>query len=219
MYRGSIFMKLRVLLAEDHRVLLEGLRLIVEPECEVVGTAVDGRELVSLAGRLQPDLVLLDVAMPLLNGIEAARQIRSENPDIKLIFVTMQTGRHYVREAFDLGASGYLLKQSAGSEILTAIRHVQSGRFALSPALLEQIPDPGQSLRQNPGKLFGSLTPRQREVLQLVAEGRAAKEIAELLFVSVKTVEFHKKHLMAQLGVRGSTELVRYAVEQGWVSS
>jgi len=198
-------------------LLLEGLRLIVEPACEVVGTAVNGRELVLLASRLRPDLVLLDVTMPLLNGIEAARQIRSENPEIKLIFVTMQTGRNYVREAFDLGASGYVLKHSAASELLTAIRDVQSGRFALSPVLAEQMPDVDQPTDQNPGKLFGSLTPRQREVLQLVAEGRAAKEIADLLFVSVKTVEFHKKHLMAQLGVRGSTELVRYAVEQGWV--
>ena len=212
-------MKPRILIADDHRLVLEGLRKIIETEFEIVGIAADGRELVEEAKRLNPDIVLLDVAMPLLNGIEAARQIKAHHPSVKLIFVTMQTSRDYVREAFEIGASGYVSKLEAGSELISAIKHVYAGRFALSPSLSERLLGHVLEPHENPTKLFTALTPRQREVLQLVAEGKSAKQIADMLFISVKTVEFHKKHLMEELRLTNSAELVRYAVEQGWVQS
>jgi DNA-binding NarL/FixJ family response regulator len=212
-------MKPRILLADDHQLVLEGLRKLIEEECDIIGSAANGRELVAAAKQLNPDIVLLDMTMPLLNGIEAARQIKAENPEIKLIFLTMQTNRDYVREAFEVGASGYVSKLEAASDLLTAIKHVQAGRFALSPSLSGRLLNRQIEPHENPMKLFSALTPRQREVLQLVAEGKSAKQIADLLFISVKTVEFHKKHLMEELRVQNSAELVRYAVEQGWVHS
>ncbi len=192
---------------------------MIRSQCEIVGTATDGRQLVSLAAELKPDIVFLDVAMPLLNGIEAARQIKRTNARVKIIVVTMQLSREYVREAFEAGASGYVLKQAAGSELLTAIQDVQQGRFYVSPLISDRFLGRSLAPDENPSKLFSALTARQREVLQLVAEGKSAKEIGALLFISVKTVEFHKKHLMEELNLRSSAELVRYAVEHGWVSS
>lgn len=211
--------KLRVLVADDHRLVLEGLVGILNRECEIVGTATTGREVVDLAERLDPDIVLMDVAMPLLNGIEAARQIKRSDRNTIIIFVTMQTSRDYVREAFDAGASGYVLKQAAAAELLNAIREVALGRFYVSPTLSERLTGDTLPSDVNPLKLFSALTPRQREVLQLVAEGKSAKEIALNLFISVKTVEFHKKHLMEQLNLKSTAELIRYAVEHGWVAS
>jgi DNA-binding NarL/FixJ family response regulator len=211
--------KPRVLIADDHRLVLEGIEKIVETECEIVGTVTTGRDLVSAVDELNPDVILLDVAMPLLNGIEAARQIRRKNPNVKLIYVTMQVNRDYVREAFDAGASGYVVKQAAASDLLNAIREVQQGHYFLSPMISDRFLKHTPPADQNPSKLFRSLTPRQREVLQLVAEGKSAKEIASLLYISLKTVEFHKKHLMEELNLRSTPELVRYAVEHGWVSS
>ncbi len=212
-------MKPRILMADDHLLLLEGLSKIVDVDCEIVGTATNGRELLSLAGELKPDVILLDITMPLLNGIEAARQIQQTDPQIKIIFVTMQLNRDYVREAFAAGASGYVLKQAAASELMTAIREVQQGLFFVSPMISERFLGYSPPPDQNPSKLFTSLTPRQREVLQLVAEGKSAKEIAALLCISVKTVEFHKKHLLEELNLRSTPELIRYAVEHGWVAS
>ncbi len=212
-------MRPRILLADDHRLVVEGLKKLIETECDIVGSVANGRDLVATARELRPDIVLLDIAMPLLNGIEAARQIKAENPSVKLIFLTMQTNREYVREAFEIGASGYVAKLEAASDLISAIKHVYAGRFALSPSLSEQLLGHQIEPHQNPAKLFGVLTPRQREVLQLVAEGKSAKQIADLLFISVKTVEFHKKHLMEELRLHSSAELVRYAVEQGWVHS
>ncbi|MBV8709034.1 MAG: response regulator transcription factor [Acidobacteriaceae bacterium] len=212
-------MKPQVLIADDHQLVLEGLKKLIETECDIVGSVSNGRDLVTAAKQLNPDIVLLDLAMPLLNGIEAARQIKADNPGVKLIFLTMQTNRDYVREAFEVGASGYVAKMEAASDLLSAIRDVQAGRFALSPSLSERLLGHQMEPHQNPTRLFSALTPRQREVLQLVAEGKSAKQIAEMLYISVKTVEFHKKHLMDELRVQNSAELVRYAVEQGWVHS
>lgn len=209
--------KPRVLIADDHRLFLEGLKAIIENQCEIVGSVIDGRKLVSMAAELRPDIVFVDVAMPLLNGIEACRQIKRMNPRIRIIVVTMQLSRDYVREAFEAGASGYVLKQAAASELLTAICDVQQGRYFVSPLISDRFLGHSPSPNENPAKLFSVLTARQREVLQLVAEGKSAKEIAALLFISVKTVEFHKKHLMEELSLRSSAELVRYAVEHGWV--
>ena len=211
-------MKPRVLIADDHRLVVEGLVKILERECELVGIVSNGREMIAEAIERSPDVVLLDVAMPLLNGIEAARQMKRERPAIKIIFVTMQMNRDYVQEAFRAGASGYVLKQAAASELIVAIREVQVGRFFLSPMISDRFLGRQLTPGESPVKLFTNLTARQREVLQLVAEGRPAKEIAALLFISVKTVEFHKKHLMEELSVRNTAELIRYAVEHGWVS-
>ncbi|MBV8551159.1 MAG: response regulator transcription factor [Acidobacteriaceae bacterium] len=210
--------KPRILIAEDHQLVLEGIKRIVEPECVVAGTATTGQEVLSLASELKPDVILLDIALPLLNGIEVARKLKVSCPNTKIIFVTMQLNRDYIREAFEAGGSGYVLKQAAASDLLAAIREVQRGRFYLSP-MLSEVNGGTASTEETPARLFGSLTPRQRQVLQLVAEGKPAKEIAGLLTISVKTVEFHKKHLMQQLNVRSTAELIRYAVEHKWVAS
>lgn len=212
-------MRPRVLIAEDHQLVLEGLARIIEGQCELIGTASNGRELISRADELKPDIILLDIAMPLLNGIEAARQIKLKHPNTKIIFVTMQLNRDYVREAFQAGGSGYVLKQAAGSELMSAINEVQQGRFFVAPAVSGRLLGHPVPTGENPAKLFSTLTGRQREVLQLVAEGKSAKEIAGLLFISVKTVEFHKKNLMEELNLHSTAELVRYAVENGWVAS
>ncbi len=218
MNERDLAIKPRVLIAEDHQLVLEGVKRIVETECLIAGTATTGPEVLSLTEALDPDVVLLDIAMPLLNGIEVARKLKASHPDTKIIFVTMQLNRDYIREAFDAGGSGYVVKQAAASDLIAAIREVQRGRFYLSPMLSE--PNGGTpSAEETPARLFRSLTSRQRQVLQLVAEGKPAKEIAGLLNISVKTVEFHKKHLMQELKLRSTAELIRYAVEHRWVAS
>lgn len=211
-------MKPTVVIADDHQLVLEGLKKVLENECKIVGTATNGRELIALAEALKPDIIVLDMAMPLLNGIEAVRQIKAKHPTTKFIFVTMQLGRDYIREAFEAGASGYVPKQAAPLELLTALRTVTQGDFYLSPTASGEFLGYQPSPNENPAALFRALTPRQREVLQLVAEGRSAKQIASLLCISVKTVEFHKKRLMDELNLHGTAELVRYAVEHGWVA-
>ena len=212
-------MKPTIVIADDHQLVLEGLKRVVECEGTVIGTVTNGRELVAMAETLKPDIILLDVAMPLLNGIEAARQIKASLPETKFIFVTMQLSREFIREAFEAGASGYVLKHAAASELGLAIRQVSQGEFFVSPTASERFLGYQAPLNKDPSLLFTALTPRQREVLQLVAEGKSGKEIASLLFISVKTVEFHKKRLMEELNLGGTAELVRYAVEQGWVST
>ena len=211
-------MKPRVLIADDHKLVVEGLAKILEGECQLVGVVGNGRDVVANVMQHNPEVVLLDVAMPLLNGIEAARQIKRERPDTKIIFVTMQLNRDYIREAFQAGACGYVAKQAAASELITAISEVQRGRFFLSPMISDRYLGRDLSPGESPAKLFTALTSRQRQVLQLVAEGKPAKEIAGLLFISVKTVEFHKRHLLDELKLRSTAELIRYAVEHGWVA-
>ncbi|MBV8831169.1 MAG: response regulator transcription factor [Acidobacteriaceae bacterium] len=211
--------RIRAVIADDHCLFMEGMKRLISMHCDIVGTVTNGRDVVSLACETGPELVFLDIAMPLLNGIEAARQIRKRNPAAKIIFVTMHFNRDYVREAFEAGASGYVMKHAAVSDLSAAIREVQQGRYYLSPMISERFLGRTLEPNESPSKLFSALSPRQREVLQLVAEGKSAKEIAALLFISVKTVEFHKKHLMDELNLRNSAELVRYAVENGWVAS
>lgn len=209
----------RVLVADDHHILVEGVRRILETEYDVAGTATNGREVVDLATRLHPDVVILDVGMPLLNGIEAARHIRSSAPAIKIVFLTQQADRAYVHEAFRSGASAYVLKQSAADELLKAMQDVIAGRFYISPSVTSDEVKARFDPSRNPSELFGgNLTPRQREVLQLVAEGKGAKEIATLMGISVKTVEFHKSAIMDELGMRTTAELTRYAIEHGIIS-
>lgn len=210
----------RLLIGDDHPLVLEGVRRVLEKEFEIAGVAGDGRALVDAAKRLEPDLVLLDIAMPLLNGIEAARQIRQAVPRAKLIFITQHQDRNYIQAAFRTGASGYVLKQSAPTDMLTALREALAGRFFVTGSLLQGLPAELFNPEQNPGDLFGSsLTPRQREVLQLVAEGKSAKEIADILKISPKTVEFHKSVIMDELGMRTTAELTRFAVAHGIVTT
>lgn len=206
----------RIVLADDHRVLLEGVRKLLESEFTVVGAAGDGRELVEMALTLQPDVAVLDIGMPMLNGIEAARQILEKAEGVKIVFLTQQTDQAYVREAFRAGARAYVVKQAAASELLHALRAAVRGEYFVSPALVSRDAAARMQPNVNPGELFGgALTPRQREVLQLVAEGKAGKEIAALLGISPKTVEFHKACIMDQLGIKSTAELTRYAIEHG----
>lgn len=203
------------MLADDHPLILEGLRRVLEPEFEIAGMAANGRELVRLTIELHPDAVLVDVGMPELNGIEAARQIKRMLPATKVLFVTQVEDRAYARAAFQAQASAYLLKQSVVAELPTAIHEALAGRFYVS-ASLRGLLDGRFDPKQSPAALVGEqLTPRQREVLQLVAEGRSAKEIAGTLGISVKTVEFHKSGIMQELGLRSVAELTRYAIEHG----
>jgi DNA-binding NarL/FixJ family response regulator len=208
----------RVLVADDHKILVEGLRGLLKPEFDLVGTAEDGRALLAAAQRLQPDVVILDISMPLLNGIEAARQLKQTQPDIKLIFLTMHPDVAFVREAFRAGASAYVLKRSAASELVRAIRETLKGRAYLSPLVTQDTLDTFLERASRTEKSFAGMTTRQREVLQLVAEGRSIKEIAAILKVATKTVEFHKYRLMEELGLRTTAELTQYAIKHGIVS-
>ena len=206
----------RILLADDHTLILTGIRALLEDRYEMAGLCEDGRAVVEEALRLRPDLVILDVTMPLLNGIEAARQIKKAWPEAKLLFLTMHSDPFYVREALHAGAQGYLLKSSAGEELDVAIRSVLSGNMYLTEAIPTQVRD---TLATPSGRLSRatSLTDRQKEVLQLLAEGRSNKEIAAVLGVSVKTVEFHRGQIMRVLGVHTTAELTRFAVRLGLV--
>jgi RNA polymerase sigma factor (sigma-70 family) len=212
--------KARVIIADDHSILLAGLRRLVEDTCDVVGTVEDGRALVAAAKQLKPDVIVLDISMPLLNGLDAARQIKKSVPDVKLIFLTMHASTTYATEAFKAGASGYLLKQSAASELQRAIETVLGGQTYLTPSITKPILDrmlqPGQAEIR---KSLTDLTPRQREVLQLVGEGKSTKEIASTLNVSVKTVEFHKARLMEQLDLHSTPALIKFAITEGLASA
>jgi DNA-binding NarL/FixJ family response regulator len=206
----------RVLIGDDHVLVLEGLRRVLQDHFEISGTATDGRELVAAAKQLEPDVVLTDMSMPLLNGIEATRQIRAAVPNARIIVLTQNVDRDYARAAFDAGAAGYVVKQSAVTELVDAVRRVVAGEFYVSPLLVDKNAAGAVDRKVNPRELFGAtLTPRQREVLQLVAEGKSGKEIAYLLNVSVKTVDFHKADIMQRLGLHSTAELTRYALEHG----
>ncbi len=205
----------RVLLADDHSLVLEGFRRILDAQCELVGMVEDGRALIEAAERAQPDIVILDVSMPLLNGIDAATELKKRQPSIKIIFVTMHADVDYVRSAFEAGASGYLLKRSAVDELEQAIKVVWGGHTYVTPLIAKELIDtllaPGaEQLRHKK-----PLTFRQREVLQLLAEGRAVKDIAVRLKISTRTVEFHKAQAMEQLGLRTTAELIKYALTHG----
>lgn len=190
----------RVLLADDHALVLDGLRKILEPQCEVVGAVEDGRSLLAAAKHLQPDIILLDISMPLLNGVEAARRLCAAAQGAKVIFVTMHADATYVAGAFRAGASGYVLKRCASLELLKAISQVLGGREYVTPLIGKERGDvPGWPC--GAGETSGELTARQREVVQLVAEGHCVKEIAAILGISGKTVAFHKTNVMRRLGI------------------
>src|SRR3954449_11989946 len=201
----------RVLLADDHNLLLGAFEKLLAPECEIVGTASDGRTLVVEAQRLKPDVVVLDIAMPLLNGLDAGRQIKHLRKETKLVFVTMNEDPDLAAEAFRSGASAYLLKRSAASELQSAIREVWQRRVYTGPLVAESLVGSFVNAGQ-PGP-SDELTPRQREVLQLLAEGRSMKEVGTLLNMTPRTVAFHKYRMMDQLKVKTTAELIRYAVK------
>ena len=213
MYRPSI------LLADDHTLIIEGFRRILEGHYNLVGTATDGRALLDSAKALQPDIIILDVSMPLLNGIDAAAQIKKICPHTKLIFVTMHSDTDYVRAAFEAGASAYVLKRSAVDELEQAIRAVLAGHAYITPLITKDLLD--VFLSKTPGKPVGAegLTLRQREVLQLLTEGRTAKDIADILKVSSRTVEFHKGQIMEQLKLQNTADLIKYAIAHGIVTT
>ncbi len=205
----------RVLLADDHPLSLEGLRRFLEPHLEIVGTATDGRALVEAALRLQPDLIILDITMPLLNGVDAAVQIKKGLPAVKLLFVTMHVNPAYLEAALNAGGTGYVLKSAAREELLGAIKTVMDGGIYVTPSLasgsLERFTDPARAAASL------HLSTRERETLQLIAEGRAAKEIAHVLNISIKTVAFHRHNIKKKLGLRTTAELTKHAIEQGLV--
>ena len=203
-------MRPRVLLADDHALLLGAFETLLCGECDIVGQVSDGRALVAAAEALNPDIVVLDISMPILNGLEAARQIRHKAADVKLIFLTMNEDADLAAEAFRAGASAYLLKRSAASELLTAIREVTQGRSYVTPLITEGLM--GSLLHRDDRTPSHELTPRQREVLQLLAEGRSMKEVASVLNLTPRTVAFHKYRMMEQLKVKSTAELVQYAV-------
>ncbi len=208
----------RVLLADDHTIVTEGLKSILEPEFELVGTVEDGRAMLLAAEKLQPDVIIADITMPSLNGLDAVRQLKSKNERAKVVFLTMHSDADLATEAFRAGASGYLLKQSAGEELITAIHTVLKGRVYLTPLIQQEVLEAFMKAGGEPDKASVELTARQREVLQLVAEGRTMKEIATALNVSTRTVESHKYDLMEKLGLQTTAELIQYAIKRGVVS-
>ena len=207
----------RVLLADDHSIMLAGVRKLIEEQCEIVGAVEDGRALLKAADRLKPDLILLDISMPLLNGLEAARHLKKMLPETKLLFLTMHASARYATEAFKVGAQGFLLKQSAASELPQAIAALMQGKHYLTPAIAKPVIDQALKSEETPTIKDGpeKLTARQREILQLIGEGKGTKEIAALLDVSVKTIQFHKTCLMQELDIHTTAELMRYAITQG----
>jgi len=207
---------MRVLVADDHTLVRAGLIALIAklPEMEVVAEAADGREALRLVRDLQPDLVLMDIAMPGLNGLESAERIHGIHPKTKIIILSMHSNEEYVAQALKAGAAGYLLKDAATAELEMALKSVSMGQFYLSPAISRQVVD--NLLHGGPSGL-DVLTPRQREILQLIAEGKSTREIAEVLHLSVKTVETHRAQLMDRLDIHETAGLVRYAMRKGLI--
>jgi DNA-binding NarL/FixJ family response regulator len=208
----------RILLADDHTMVVAGLKSLLEPDFDVVGTVEDGRAMLQAAEDLRPDVIVADISMPLLNGIEAARQLKRQGTRTKIVFMTMHPDMTYATKAFDAGASGYVLKHSAPSELVTAIREVLQGRTYVTPRIAGTLMDTYREGTRPSDAPAAKLTPRQREVLQLVAEGHAAKEIARILNISPRTAEFHKYRIMEVLDLHTNADLTRYAIQHGIVS-
>ncbi len=203
--------RLRLLLADDHVVLLEGLQGLLARDFELAGTARDGREVLAEAARLQPDIVVLDISMPNLNGIEVARQLVKSNPNLRVVMLTMYADAGYLQAAFDAGAAGYVVKHAAATELVAAIHAVAEGGTYVSSQLRASA-EPGAKAVKTGAH---TLTVREREVLRLLAAGRSRKEIGQALTISVKTVEFHKHRIGQKLGIRTTAELTAYAIHHG----
>jgi DNA-binding NarL/FixJ family response regulator len=214
--------EIRVLLAEDHTIVRKGLRSLLDSEngIRVVGEAADGREAIDQVGRLRPDVVVMDIGMPGLNGLESTRQIKKHYPDVQVLILTVHTGDEYVFQILRAGASGYVVKQAAPKELISAIRAVGCGEAFLSPSISRKVVDEfvKNGAATTKWDSYEKLTPREREVLQLIAEGHPTRVIAELLHISVKTVETHRAHLMEKLDMRSTAELTRYAISKGVIT-
>jgi len=214
--------KTRILLADDHQLMRSGLRLVIEqqPDLTIVGEAADGREAVAIAKSVRPDVAVMDISMPNLNGIEAAHQIIQSQPDIAVIVLSMHTDESYVLRALKAGAKGYLLKDSAEADLIAAVRAVARGKSFFSPAVSKVLLDDYMRKLKRSGAedAYDLLTPREREILQLVAEGKSNKEVANLLNLSVYTVETHRSNIMQKLNLKGIPELTLYAVRKGIIS-
>ena len=203
----------RILMADDHLILLEAFKALLEPAFDIVGIVTDGRTLLEEFTRLNPDVVLLDVAMPLLNGLDAGRQLKAQRRSVKLIYLTMNPDPDLASEALRLGASGYVLKSSAVQELKQAIEEALRGRSYITPLITRDVV--GSLIQQRSSR--PELTVRQREVLQLLAEGKSMKEVGAILDLTPRTVAFHKYKMMEQLHLKTSAELVKFAVQQGMV--
>ncbi len=214
-------MNIRVLLADDHKIVRDGLRNLLEaqPDIDVIAEAENGRMAVQLAKKLSPGIVIIDIAMPGLNGIEATRQMLRHNPATKIIALSMHSDKRFVGEMLKAGASAYLLKDCAFEELVTAIRAVLADKTYLSPMIGSVIVESFvRRPQEEAASAFSLLTKREREVLQLLAEGKNTKEIADRLFVSVKTIETHRTHIMEKVQVRTVAELTKYAIREGLTS-
>jgi len=212
---------IRIILADDHRIVRQGIRMLLEaePDMVVVGEASNGREALSLAQKLLPDIIIMDITMPELNGIEATRQILSLAPGIKVIALSMNSDNQFVLNMFRVGVSGYLLKECSQGELVKAIRTVIKHKTYLGPGISDiVINDFLTGWQTTSDSAFSKLSPKEREVLQLMAEGKSTKKIAETLYVSVKTVESHRKQVMDKLGIRSVAELTKYAIRAGLTS-
>lgn len=209
--------KTRILLGDDHALILDGIRAVLQVQYDVVGQVQDGRALVEAAERLKPDVVILDISMPLLNGFESARQIKAARPATRLIFLSQHLNPAYLRQALKLGASGYVLKSGASEELQQAISAVRSGKTYITPAFGQDVIDRLWSRSGEVNNQSEDLTDRQREILKLIIDGKGNKEIAGIIHVSVKTVEFHRARLMTRLGVHTVAELTKVALQQGLI--
>jgi two-component system response regulator NreC len=214
---------IKVVLADDHTIVRKGLRSLLDAEVDmdVIGEAGDGKEAIELVGQLKPHIVVMDIGMPVLNGLEATRRIIKKHPDTKVLILTMHTNEEYVFEILQAGASGYIIKKAAPTELVAAIRAVKQGESFLSPSISKKVIEEylqraGEEKRED---AFDLLTDREREVLQLIAEGLSTREIAEKLFISTKTVETHRMHVMEKLDLHGTADLTRYAIRKGIVDS
>lgn len=211
--------KIRVLLADDHTILRAGLKMMLnaQPDIEVIGEASDGRQALQEAQRLLPDVIIMDITMPDCNGIEATRQVKRLLPETRVLVLTMHENEEYLFQMLRAGASGYMLKEAADTELISAIRVVSSGRFYLSPSAQSMmVSDYLQRVRTGEERdSYGALTEREREILKLVAEGHTNNQIAERLFISPKTVDTHRTHIMDKLNLHSRAELVKYAMRRG----
>jgi len=215
---------IRILIADDHKIVLDGLKALIEaqPDMKIVAQATNGREAVKLARKERPDMIIIDVAMPDLNGLEAVRQILTDNSRTKVLALSMHSDRRYVTGMLSAGASGYILKHCAFEELAQAIRTVLRNQVYLSPAiagiLVQELSQPKNRRARKHASSLSSLTPREREVLQLIAEGHSARDIAQHINLSVKTVETHRRQVMEKLGIRSVAELTKFAIREGLTS-
>ncbi len=205
----------RVLLADDHRMMAEGLKLLLDPEFDLVGLVEDGHALLKAASGLGPDVIVADIGMPRLNGLDAIPLLKTRHPNVRIVVITMHRETAYARRALQAGASAFVLKSSASSELIAAIHAALEGRTFVTPEIAGELHADGGRVRRHARAAVAPLTTRQREILQLLASGKTAKEIAALLRISHRTIEFHKYKMMEALGVRTGAELVRFAFEHG----